>query len=107
MDVTYHVALPCVVADDGVAAGEAVECLSGNAAVMRQALSRKPGCAGAIAFSRSGSPATGEFGDAKLVRKYDDVPNDLSAVKPNYPSSECSRKKRSISLVASGPRGSV
>ena len=49
----------------------------------------------------------GEFGDAELVRKYDDVPNDLSAVKPNYPSSECSRKKRSISLVASGPRGSV
>jgi hypothetical protein len=29
------------------------------------------------------------------------------AMKPNYPSSECSRKKRSISLVASGPRGSV
>jgi hypothetical protein len=29
------------------------------------------------------------------------------AGKPDYPSSECSRKKRSISLVASGPRGSV
>jgi hypothetical protein len=55
MDVTYYVALPFVLADDGVAAGEAVECLSANAAVMRaEALSRKPGCAGAIAFSRSG-----------------------------------------------------
>jgi hypothetical protein len=42
-------------ADDGVAPGEAVECLSANAAVMRaEALSRKPGCAGALAFSRTG-----------------------------------------------------
>ena len=93
MDVTYHVALPFVVADDGVAAGEAVECLSGNAAVMRQALSRKPGYAGAIAFCRSGDPATGEFGDATLIRKFDDVPDDLSDCEaPDYPSSECSRK---------------
>jgi hypothetical protein len=81
MDVTYCVALPFVLADDGVAAGEAVECLSANAAVMRaEALSREPGCAGAIAFSRSGDPATGEFGDAKLIRKFGDVPEDLSAL---------------------------
>jgi hypothetical protein len=55
--------------------------LSANAAVMRaEALSRKPGCAGAVAFSRSGDPATGEFGDAKLLRKFGDVPDDLSAL---------------------------
>jgi hypothetical protein len=43
MDVTYYVALPFVAADDGVAAGEAVECFNPNAAVMRaEALSRKP-----------------------------------------------------------------
>jgi hypothetical protein len=35
MDVTYYVALPFVAADDGVAAGEAVECFNPNAAVMR------------------------------------------------------------------------
>jgi hypothetical protein len=81
MDVTYYVALPFVAADDGIAAGEAVECLSANAAVMRaEALSRKPGCAGAVAFSRSGDPATGEFGDATVIRKFGDVPNDLSAL---------------------------
>ena len=34
MDVTYYVALPLVMADDGVAPGEAVECTSANAAVM-------------------------------------------------------------------------
>ena len=39
-EVTYYVALPFVAADDGVVAGEAVECF--NAAVMRaEALSRK------------------------------------------------------------------
>lgn len=81
MEVTYYVALPFVVADDGLAAGEAVECLSANAAVMRaEALSRKPGCAGAVAFSRTGDPATGEFGDAELIRKFGDVPEDLSAL---------------------------
>jgi hypothetical protein len=78
MDVTYYVALPFVVADDGVAASE---CLSANAAVMRaEALSRKPGCVGAIAFCRTGDPATGEFSDAKLIRKFGDVPDDLSTL---------------------------
>jgi hypothetical protein len=49
-EVTYYVALPFVAADDGIAAGEAVECFNPNAAVMRaEALSRKPGCVGAIA----------------------------------------------------------
>lgn len=80
-EVTYYVALPFVVADDGVAPGEAVECLSANAAVMRaEALSRKPGCAGALAFSRTGDPGTGDFGEAKVIRKFGDVPDDLSAL---------------------------
>jgi hypothetical protein len=58
-----------------------VECTSANAAVVRaEALSRKPSCAGALAFCRSGDPATGEFGDAKLIRKFGDVPGDLSAL---------------------------
>src|SRR4051812_29103874 len=80
-EVTYYVALPFVAADDGIAAGEATECFSANAAVMRaEALSRKPGILGAVAFSRSGDPATGEFGDATVIRKFGDVPADLSAL---------------------------
>ncbi|MDA9542257.1 hypothetical protein ACM41_39810 [Bradyrhizobium sp. CCBAU 21362] len=80
-EVTYYVALPFVFSDDDVAAGEATECFSANAAVMRaEALSRKPGHAGAVAFSRSGDPATGDFGDAKLIRKFGDVPDDLSTL---------------------------
>jgi hypothetical protein len=80
-EVTYYVALPFVFSDDGVVAGEAMECFSANAAVMRaEALSRKPGHAGAVAFSRSGDPATGDFSEAKLIRKFGDVPDDLSAL---------------------------
>jgi hypothetical protein len=80
-EVTYYVALPFVASDDGFAPGEAVECFNPNAAVMRaEALSRKDGYVGAVAFSRSGDPATGDFSDAKVIRKFGDVPNDLSAL---------------------------
>lgn len=80
-EVTYYVALPFVLADDGVAAGEAVECLSANAAVMRaEALSLKPGHVGAVAFSRTGDPSSGDFGDTKVIRKFGEVPDDLSAL---------------------------
>jgi len=49
--------------------------------VMRaEALSRKPGHVGAVAFSRSGDPAVGEFGDAKLIRKFGDAPDNLGAL---------------------------
>ena len=81
MDVTYYVALPFVITDDGVAAGEAVECFNpercrdaGRGAVQE---ARR---VGAVAFSRTGDPATGDFGDAKLIRKFGDVPDDLSAL---------------------------
>lgn len=78
-DVTYFVALPFIAADDGVAPGEAVECFNPNAAVMRaEALSRKSENVGAVAFSRTGNPATGDFSDAKIIRKFGEVPADLS-----------------------------
>ena len=58
--------------DDGIAPGEAVECFNPNAAVMRaEALSRKEGYVGAVAFS--GDPATGDFSDATVIRKFGDV----------------------------------
>jgi hypothetical protein len=81
-EVTYYVALPFVVAgDDGIAAGEPTECFNPDAAVMRaEALSRKEGHVGAVAFSRTGDPATGEFSNATVIRKFGDVPDDLSAL---------------------------
>ena len=80
-EVTYFVALPFVAADDGIAAGEPTECFNPTAVVIRaEALSRKPGHVGAVAFSRTGDPATGEFGDATVIRKFGDVPEDLSTL---------------------------
>jgi hypothetical protein len=80
-EVTYYVALPFVASDDGVAAGEPTECFNPIAVVMRaEAPSHKEGHVGAIAFSRTGDPATGDFSDAKVIRKFGDVPDDLSAL---------------------------
>ena len=80
-EVTYYVALPFVASDDGTAPGEAVECFHPNAAVMRaEALARKPDHVGALAFSRTGDPSTGDFGEAKVIRKFGEVPDDLSAL---------------------------
>src|ERR1700726_4593975 len=80
-EVTYYVALPLVAADDGIAAGEAVECFNPSAVVMKaDALSRRPGHVGAVAFSRTGDPATGDFGDATVMRKFGEVPDDPTAL---------------------------
>ena len=77
--VTYFVALPFITGPDGLAPGEAMECFSPAAVVMRaEALSRKPGHVGAVAFSRTGDPATGDFAEAKIIRSFGIVPNDLS-----------------------------
>ena len=35
---------------------------------------------GAVAFSRTGDPATGDFGDAKIIKKFGEVPDDLSTL---------------------------
>jgi hypothetical protein len=73
--------LPFITADDGIAAGEPTECFNPAAAVMRaEALSRKEGHVGAVAFSRTGDPATGDFVDAEVIRKFGDVPDDLSTL---------------------------
>jgi len=68
------------VADGSVVVGEPIECPSAAAAIGRaEALSRKEGHVGAVAFSRTGGPATGDFSDAKVIKKFGDVPDDLLA----------------------------
>jgi hypothetical protein len=81
-EVTYFVALPFVATDDGIAAGEPTECSNPIVAVVirAEALSREEGHVGAIAFSRTGDPATGDFSDAKVLKKFGDVPDDLSTL---------------------------
>ena len=81
-DITYYVALPFLQDDSGSpAAGAAEECQSPSGAIRRaEALSKAPGSIGAVAFSRTGDPMIGEFRDAQLLRKFGDVPDDLSAL---------------------------
>ena len=64
-EVPYFVALPFVAGEDGVLAGEPTECFNSNAAVRRaERLARKEGRVGAVAFSRTGDPATRVFSGA-------------------------------------------
>jgi hypothetical protein len=79
-DITYYVAMPFLQDDNGSpVAGTAEECQSSTTALRRaEMLSRTPGHIGAIAFSRTGDPMMGEFGDAKLLRTFGHVPTDLT-----------------------------
>jgi hypothetical protein len=81
-DITYYVALPFVHDDQGeLAAGNAEECQSAATALRRaEMMARMPGSIGAVAFSRAGDPMIGEFGDAKLLRKFGNVPEDLGGL---------------------------
>jgi hypothetical protein len=80
-DITYFVALPFVAADDGVAPGEAVECFSARAAILRaEHLSRREGIVGSVAFSRSGDLSSGTFEDAQVLKKFGEAPDDLSGL---------------------------
>ena len=80
-EVTYFVALPFVAADDGIAAGEPTECFNPVAVVMRaEALSRPPGHVGAGHSAGPEIPAAGDFDDAKIIKKFGEVPDDLSTL---------------------------
>ena len=77
---TYYVAVAFVATDGGIVPpAERVECLNPNAAVMRaEALSKRPGYVGALAFSRNLDPSTGGLSDVKVIRKFGYVPDDVS-----------------------------
>ena len=77
--VTYYVALPFVrLENGGLAPGQAVECPHSPAAIRRaEAMSRSEMNAGAVAFSRSGSPELGDFEEAVILKTFGDVPEDF------------------------------
>jgi ABC-type uncharacterized transport system substrate-binding protein len=81
-DLTYYVAMPFLQDETGSPmAGAAEECQSSSSALRRaELLSRAAGSIGAVAFSRTGDPMSGEFAEAKLLRKFGDVPDDISAL---------------------------
>ena len=81
-DISYYVALPFAQDDDGsVIAGPAEEFQSASTAIRRaETLSRSSGAIGAVAFTRSGDPMTGDFKDAVVLRSFGNVPVDLSSL---------------------------
>ncbi|CCE10694.1 conserved hypothetical protein [Bradyrhizobium sp. STM 3843] len=80
-DLTYYVALSFVMNDEGPAARDGVECPTANAAILRaERLARTEGNIGAVAFSRTGDPALGDFADAVVLRAFGEVPTDLSTL---------------------------
>jgi hypothetical protein len=77
----YYVALPFVRVEGGLAPGEAFECPHAAAAIRRaEALAGLEAHAGAVAFSRQGSPDVGEFEDAVILKVFGDVPDDFRFV---------------------------
>jgi hypothetical protein len=78
-NVTYYVAMPFLQDEAGMpVAGTAEECQHSSAALRRaEAMSRSAGSIGAVAFSRSGDPMAGEFDEARVLRTFGQVPDDL------------------------------
>jgi hypothetical protein len=78
MSVTYFVALPFVDSEQGPRPGEAMECPSQGAALLKaEAMSRKPENVGALAFKRTGEPSMGNFGEPTILRTFGLVPENL------------------------------
>jgi hypothetical protein len=74
-------ALGLACAKTSTAPVEAQECQSEAAAIRwAEGMSRDPAYAGAVAFKRAGDPNVGEFSDAVVLKKFGDVPEDLSAL---------------------------
>jgi hypothetical protein len=73
--ITYYVAIPFSISDDGsIVAGEPQECRdAGKARRVAAVLASDPHNCGAIAFSRSGDPALGDFEDAVIISKIGEV----------------------------------
>jgi hypothetical protein len=79
MTRSYFVALAFTAAEDGsVVPGEAVECAYATAAALQaDVLAQMAGNVGAVAFSRTENDV-GVFGDAVILAKFGDLPNDLT-----------------------------
>lgn len=76
--VTYFVVLPIVWNDEGDLVVEEGQEAPNVFAAQRRAEALVGKKAGAIAFSRSGDPALGEFEDAVVLGRYGEAPEDLS-----------------------------
>lgn len=75
-NATYYVAQGFELTKGGnLVAGTSQQAQSASAAIRRA--EGMAGKGGAIAFSRTGDPATGDFEDAVILRKFGEVPEDF------------------------------
>ena len=72
--ITYYVALPFTPATDGTLTPEQAEELPNPDAARRRGAGMARAKGGAVAFTRSGDPDIGEFGDAVILERFGDVP---------------------------------
>jgi hypothetical protein len=78
MSVTYYVALPFIVTEEGITAGPAQECPNEHSAIrLAEGMARRSPNVGALAFKRSGDPSLGNFADATVLKTFGDVPDNL------------------------------
>jgi len=79
-NVTYYVAVPFRNGEDGqITAGEPLECRdSYKAKSAAAAMAGDPANCGAIAFSRTGDPAMGEFEDAVIIARLGEVDDTMT-----------------------------
>ena len=80
--MTYYVALAFMRSEDGgIVACEPKEARSSDQAIrMAGTLAAMEGRCGAIAFSRTGDPALGDFDDAVILKTAGDVDSGLLSV---------------------------
>jgi hypothetical protein len=79
-NVTYFVVLSIVRNENGDLVAEEGQEAPTAAAAQRRAQAMIGRKAGAIAFSRSGDPAIGEFEDAIILGRYGDAPDDPASL---------------------------
>jgi hypothetical protein len=78
MPITYFVVLPFTKDEEGeLVPLDPMEVQSSEGA-KRRAAAVADSKGGAIAFSRTGEPATGDFEDAVVLGRYGDVPGDFA-----------------------------
>ena len=78
--ITYYVMVPFKLTDDGVFAETGIQCPTERSAIAQAKSAVAKGAIGAVAFSRSGDPALGEYGEAIVICREGDVPTELDAL---------------------------
>jgi ABC-type branched-subunit amino acid transport system substrate-binding protein len=76
-EITYFVMVPFKDADGDLFAEQGVQCPSEGSAKAQARHAVAKGAIGAIAFKRSGDPGLGEYGEAILICKEGELPDDV------------------------------